>query len=144
MGNIVDAIRAGSCIERCMQVLRVDACLLLILLAAAISGHGAAVGSFRGKIVADPAARPGWLFVAAPNGSIRRARISSAHVAYDRRVPPSLRRARPRDALVEGAEVRVTAEQGRDGEWQASRVDILTTARRSMAAATSDHDRPHQ
>jgi len=30
-------------------------------------------------------------------------------------------------ALVAGAEVRVTAEEGSDGEWRASRVEVLKT-----------------
>lgn len=55
----------------------------------------------------------------------RRVDVSRARVVYDESVPTATRLPKPEDALVAGAEVRVTAEQGSDGEWRASRVEIL-------------------
>ena len=48
-----------------------------------------------------------------------------AHVEYDEDVPAASRSRNPQDALKPGVEVRITAEQGSDGEWRASRIEIL-------------------
>ena len=83
-------------------------------------------GSFRGKIVdlrADPDHH--WIYVQGRNGALRRVEISGAQVEYDEDVPAAERTRKPQQALVAGAEVRVTAEQGNDGEWKASRIEIL-------------------
>jgi hypothetical protein len=55
----------------------------------------------------------------------RRVDVSHASVTYDDGVPTETRVPRAKDALTAGAEVRVTAEQSSDGEWTASRVEIL-------------------
>ncbi len=62
------------------------------------------------------------------NGSIRRVDISHATITYDEDVPADARKASAREQLVVGAEVRITAEQDRDGEWHASRVEIIKPA----------------
>ncbi len=84
-------------------------------------------GSFRGTIVEGPhdAADKNWIYVQSRNGMARRVDISHARVSYDESVPTATRLPKPEDALTAGAEVRVTAEQGSDGEWRASRVEIL-------------------
>lgn len=84
-------------------------------------------GSFRGKIVEGPhtAAERNWIYVQARNGMIRRVEISHAQVEYDEDVPAASRSRNPQDALKAGAEVRITAEQGSDGEWRASRIEVL-------------------
>lgn len=82
-------------------------------------------GSFRGTIVDGPSAQKGWIYVQGRNGMARRVEIAHAHVTYDDEVPAAQRRAKPEEALEVGAEVRVTAEQGTDGEWRASEVEIL-------------------
>ena len=61
---------------------------------------------------------------------MRRAHISEAEILYASTVPPALREKDPAHALKEGAEVRVTADQGGDGEWRAIRVEILKVRRR--------------
>jgi hypothetical protein len=85
-------------------------------------------GSFRGTIVDNPNAMKGWIYVQGRNGSARRVEISHAKIAYDEDVPAAERNAKPEEALVPGSEVRVTAEQGSDGEWHAERVEILKSA----------------
>ena len=84
-------------------------------------------GSFRGTIVVGPhdSASKSWIYVQSRNGMARRVDISHACVSYDESVPTATRLPKPEDALTAGAEVRVTAEQGSDGEWRASRVEIL-------------------
>lgn len=85
-------------------------------------------GSFRGTIVDGPSAVTGWIYVQGRNGMARRVEIAHARVAYDEEVPAAERRPKAEDGLVIGAEVRVTAEQGSDGEWRASEIEILKTA----------------
>jgi len=100
-------------------------------MAALILGMSAALsagtpGSFRGTIVDGPnSGGKNWIYVQGRNGMARRVDISRARVLYDESVPTATRLPQPEDALTAGAEVRVTAEQGIDGEWRASRVEIL-------------------
>jgi hypothetical protein len=105
------------------------ACLLAVALFSSL-GQAATQGSFRGTVVegnkgASPSA---WLYVRGRNGSIRRVDISQAAIGYDEAVPADQRKSSAREQLVVGAEVRVTAEQGNDGEWHATRVEILKQA----------------
>ena len=72
--------------------------------------------------------KEGWIYVRGRNGSIRSVDISQAVVGYDEEVPADQRKPPAREQLVTGAEVRVTAEQDSDGEWRASRVEIVKAA----------------
>jgi hypothetical protein len=72
--------------------------------------------------------KEGWLYVRGKNGSIRRVDISQAAIGYDESVPANERSSSAREQLRAGAEVRVTAEQGGDGEWRASRIEIIKLA----------------
>jgi len=101
--------------------------LLALLLFSALVSAGTP-GSFRGSIVDGPGEGRDRIYVQGRNGLARRVDISRARVSYDEGVPAATRRPRPDDALTAGAEVRVTAEQGCDGEWKASRVEILKAA----------------
>jgi len=87
-------------------------------------------GSFRGTIVEVSGATAGknWIYVQGRNGAARRVDISRARITYDEDVPASERRRNPAEALAPGTEVRVTAEEGGDGEWKASRIEVLKTA----------------
>jgi hypothetical protein len=85
-------------------------------------------GSFRGTIVDNPSAAKGWIYVQGRNGTARRVEISRAKILYDEDVPAAERRPKPEEALMPGAEVRVTAEQDSDGEWHATQVEILKVA----------------
>jgi hypothetical protein len=99
-----------------------------VVIAAAAMASAGTPGSFRGKIIESPnaAAEKNWVYVQGRNGMVRRVEVSHARVEYDDSVPAASRARDPHDALQPGAEVRVTAEQGSDGEWHASRVEILS------------------
>lgn len=109
--------------------------LAFLLAALLISGvlplRAEVSGTFRGVIVHAPKgeATQGWIYVAGRNGNLRRAEISHAQVSYAESVPVRLRAKDPEQGLKEGAEVRVTASQDGDGEWRASRVEILKVQR---------------
>ena len=62
------------------------------------------------------------------NGGIRRVDISRAAIGYDETVPADQRKPSAGEQLVIGAEVRITAEQDSDGEWRASRIEIIKPA----------------
>jgi hypothetical protein len=94
-------------------------------------------GSFRGTIVDNPSASKGWIYVQGRNGTARRVEVSHAKIEYDEDVPAAERNVKPEDALISGSEVRVTAEQGSDGEWHAERVEILKSA-----AAAKQSEKP--
>lgn len=57
---------------------------------------------------------------------MRSVEIAKARVSYEEAVPQKERLAKPEQALVPGVEVRVTAEQGSDGEWHATEIEILS------------------
>lgn len=100
-----------------------------------VAGAGAATpGEFRGKIISPPQGGPeavsasACIYVLGRNRLVRRVGILKAEVIYAANVPSEERKPHPAASLLEGAEVRVTASQGADGNWQAKRVEILRTA----------------
>ena len=129
---------ASSCIEMTMRRLRMEFILLPLILAACASLLAGTPGSFRGTIVDAPESSPGknWIYVQGRNGTARRVEISRADVSYDEDVPQANRAKNPSEALVPGAEVRVTAEQGSDGEWTASTIEILKAAAKTEQRAS--------
>jgi hypothetical protein len=120
------SVRQAFCIESSMQWSRSWRVMTLVLWSAVLMAG--TPGSFRGTVVDGPSAPKGWIYVQGRNGMARRVEIAHARVAYDEAVPAAERRSKPEDALVIGTEVRVTAEQGSDGEWKASDVEILKPA----------------
>jgi len=96
-------------------------------------------GSFRGTIVKGP--HPGseknWIYIESRNGMARRVEVSHARVTYAPTVPAADRSSRPQDALAPGAVVRVTGEQGSDGEWKAGSIEILRTGTLEKASGRS-------
>lgn len=88
-------------------------------------------GVFQGSVVESAKSEPGWMYVAARHGSVRRVAVGDAVFAYDDEVPASARRTPVPRLLPAGTRVRVTAEQNAAGEWRASRVEILGLAERS-------------
>ena len=102
------------------------AAMLICALYAEVLSASAA-GIFRGFVVeAAPAeARSGWIYVNSPKGMMRRVKVSRARVYYSQAVPLSMRNPRPAKSLVNGTEIRVTAEQDGDGEWNATEIEIL-------------------
>jgi hypothetical protein len=101
-------------------------CLLLVLSTFA----SARDGSFTGQVVNGPNldANKKWVYVQSPKGAVRRVEISAAQVSYDPAVNAKDRQAKAADSVHEGAEVRVTASLDSEGEWKASRIEILKTA----------------
>lgn len=102
--------------------LAIVACLTFSLLPALL---GATTGSFRGTIVRGPDVNPGWIWVKSANGILRKVGVSGARVLYDNTVPNIDRERQAELSMKSGAEVRVTANQDSDGEWRASRIEIL-------------------
>ncbi len=123
-------VRSDSCIEETMRFPQFGLVVFAAMLVLFALPSAAISGSFRGKIVegAQSAADPNWIYVQGRNGMIRRVEISHAHVEYDQSIPAVSRRPKAQAALIAGAEVRVTAEQGSDGEWRATRIEVLKPA----------------
>jgi hypothetical protein len=112
-----------------MQGLRKSFWVAALILGFCFAVSAGTPGSFRGTIVDGPhSGEKNWIYVQSRNGMARRVDISRARVIYDESVPTAGRLQKPEDGLVPGAEVRVTAEQGSDGEWKATRVEILRMA----------------
>ncbi|HYY69753.1 MAG TPA: hypothetical protein VE734_08470 [Terriglobales bacterium] len=86
-------------------------------------------GIFQGQVYRDQNTSPGWIFVQGRNGMLRRVEVSRARVIYAASVPAADRAKNPTMDLVQGAEVRVTAEQDGTGEWRASRIEIVRLSR---------------
>ncbi len=84
-------------------------------------------GTFRGVLVDAPSAShtDGWIFVKGKNGNLRKVEIKTAAVHYEDTFPVAKRKGSPKASLKPGIEVRVTATQGKDGEWHASEVEIV-------------------
>ena len=66
--------------------------------------------------------------------------MAKATVNYDAKFPVSQRQRKPETALVAGADVRVTAELSGDGEWRASRVEIMGKRKVQVDNDSDDDD----
>ncbi len=121
-----------------MRAVQSIAAGLILLLAGVQTVSASAAGIFRGFVVEAPAAeaRSGWIYVNSPNGVMRRVKVSKARVYYAQTVPLSLRQERPAKSLVSGTEIRVTAEQDGDGEWNATEIEILRLRRHPKSGRT--------
>ena len=84
-------------------------------------------GTFRGVVIHGPEVQPGWMYMKSPNGQVRRVSIGRAQVVYADEVPANERQKMPAMSIATGAEVRVTAEQDKSGEWRATKIEILST-----------------
>jgi hypothetical protein len=86
-------------------------------------------GTFRGTVVEAPKGdESAWIYLLGRNGQVRRVDISHSEVTYAELLPEEDRRTPPKDTLIAGAQLRVTAEQDDDGEWRAIHVEILSVA----------------
>ena len=94
-------------------------------------------GTFRGTVVRGPDQHRGWIYVAGRNESLRRVEITQAVVSYDEKVPLHLRGGAPRRELVEGAEIRVTAEPDAAGGWHATEIEIVRLSPKKKRATAS-------
>jgi hypothetical protein len=127
------------CIEGNMYRLGQSLHLFPLTLLLSVLVYAGTPGSFRGKIVEGPhsGTERNWIYIQARNGMVRRVEVSHARVEYDEDVPAARRSSNPQEDLKAGAEVRITAEQGSDGEWRASRIEILNAAVGSHESAIS-------
>jgi hypothetical protein len=110
-----------------MFIMRRAELILLTLCLMVLPSAATTPGTFRGVVVEAPAASriDGWIFVKGKNGMLRRVEIKSAAVHYQDTFPAAKRKQSPKASLKPGIEVRVTATQGKDGEWHASEVEIV-------------------
>ncbi|HVP63441.1 MAG TPA: hypothetical protein VMT82_01015 [candidate division Zixibacteria bacterium] len=118
---------------------RLVALVVLLLVPALYAGSP---GSFRGIVVNAPKgqASAGWIYLRGANGMVRRVSVTNAAVTYDAKFPAGQRLRRPEASLIAGADVRVTAEISSDGEWRASRVEILGKRRVQVDDDPDDDD----
>jgi hypothetical protein len=106
--------------------------LIALLLVTPMGFAGSITGVFQGTVVQLPASKAQdksrWMYVQGKNGIIRRANIARASFEYDEDFPKAKRHPKAAESLLKAAVVRVTAEQdeSKDGEWQATRVSIVS------------------
>ena len=115
--------------------------LILIMALSVLSAAAGIVGTFQGEVV-EGGREEGrsYLYVRAQAGSMRRVDIEKARVRYDATVPNVLRGKTPVESLRNGVEVRVTAEQGGQGEWTATDILILRVPRPAKTSAIHSQD----
>ena len=99
---------------------------LLAFLLAATTMWADTPGTFRGVVIHGPDMTPGWMYMRSANGQVRRVSIGRAQVVYSEGVPASERQKVPALSIGSGAEVRVTAKLDKNGEWRATRIEILS------------------
>ena len=110
------------------RMLRSDWLLSSFLLAVVLASLPAFAtkGIFQGRVVEGTKKEAGrYIYVAGRGGYMRRVNIQRCRVLFGVDVPPSQRVTTASESLKDSAEVRVTAEQGKDGEWMASEIVIL-------------------
>ena len=100
--------------------------LLLAWLLLSAAPLFATKGVFQGRVVEGTKGEAGkYIYVAGRSGSMRRVNIQKCHVRFDSGIPASQRVQTAAESLHESAEILVTAEEGRNGEWVASDIVIL-------------------
>ena len=82
----------------------------------------------------------GFVYLKARNGNMRKVEMTRAVIAYDDSVPKEQQTTAASEALKPGVDVRITAEQEGDGEWHASRIDILGSQTIKQQMSTDDDD----
>ena len=103
--------------------------LLHIALAIAllVPAYASTPAMFRGRVVeiADQPKQAGIVFVMGRNGSLRKVQVGEARVEYADGMPDKFRKPQPSDSLVQGADIRVEAEEQSAGLWRARSIEIL-------------------
>lgn len=107
--------------------------LFIIVLLTSLAFAGP-IGVFQGELAGGP--QSGWLYVKGKNGMFRRVLLGEAPVTFSPQVPAERRTMNPSTSLVAGAVVRVTAEQGSDGEWRAREVVLVRLAASQSRSVT--------
>jgi hypothetical protein len=86
-------------------------------------------GIFQGRVVEGTKHEAGkYIYVEAQRGYLRRVNIEKCRVTFDHSIAASQRVRNAAEALRDGAEVRVIAEQRPQGDWVASEIVILKLA----------------
>src|SRR6185369_6312188 len=80
-------------------------------------------GTFRGVVIHCPEVKPGWMDMKSSNGQVRRGGIRRAEVVSSDGVQTRERQKIPDMSIATEAEVRVTAQQDKDGAWHQSRIE---------------------
>ncbi len=84
------------------------------------------IGIFEGRVVQGTSREAGtYIYVQSKNGNMRRVRIKGARVYYADSVPAIQRTRAAAECLREPSQVRITAEQNKNGEWNAREIMIL-------------------
>jgi hypothetical protein len=103
--------------------------LLATVLTVGVLPSGATPGVFQGRVVDGSAKEAGtYIYVEGRNRQMRRVNIRKAKVFFAAEITPIPRDVSAADCLRGGAEVRVMAEQGSNGEWLAREITILRLA----------------
>ena len=121
-------------------VTRAAASFVILLIVLPLGATNNTQGIFRGTLVENPKDAPatGFVYLRSRNGNVRRVETSKAVVAYDESVPKEQQTTAASEALKPGTDVRVTASQEADGEWHASRIDILGNETAKPSSEDSD------
>lgn len=112
-----------------------------LLLALTLAAFAGTPGIFQGRVYQDAKPTPGWIYVQSRNGMMRKVDVSRARVTYSSSVAAADRATDAARDLVNGTEVRVTAEQDAAGEWHASRVEIIEIQRHQLQSGAQDGPR---
>lgn len=108
--------------------LRRAAILAIVFLATTIASAGTP-GTFRGTVHEGTNTKPGWVYVEAFNGNLRLVDVRRANIHYAEAVdddePPDPSPPRRIPRLINGTDVRVTAEQDKRGYWHASEIEVI-------------------
>lgn len=112
-----------------------------LLLALTLAAFAGTPGIFQGRVYQDAKPTPGWIYVQSRNGMMRKVDVSRARVTYSSSVAAADRATDAARDLVNGTEVRVTAEQDAAGEWHASRVEIIQIQRHQLQSGAQDGPR---
>jgi len=121
-------------------MLRRTLALIPLVLAFVVAANAGTPGFFQGQVYREQNVSPGWIYVQARNGMLRKVEVSRARVAYAASVPVADRASDPKRDLIQGTEVQVTAEQDGNGEWRASRVEIIRIQRPSRPPSRTQPD----
>lgn len=107
---------------------RIGLHLVIALLLLASGLWAETPGTFRGEVVPPPRGErsTGLIYLMGRDGNVRRVIVAQAAVVYDPAVSTGDRIQPARQAIIPGAEVRVTAlVDATSGEWTASRVEVI-------------------
>ena len=100
-----------------------------ILVFAGLTSEAGTVGIFQGVVVQGSSGSGGaYIYVQGKNGGVRRVKINGAKISYANSVPLSQQIKTPLECLAEHPEVKVTAEQAKNGEWKAQEIIIIKLA----------------